>query len=96
MVDVQKLMDMDGAGKAEEEVRRLGYWDESNVDESQFDGKRLFEFRFMVRGYYEPEVESRTMTILDYNLEDAERQAEDIVDFDELESIDLMKILEVE
>lgn len=94
MVDVQKLMNMEGAGKAEEEVKRLGYWDESNFDESLLDGNTMFEFRFKVTGYYEPKLETESVTVYAYSMEEAERAVDDMIDFDTIEDMDLMKVSE--
>ena len=90
MIDLSELANMPGAGRAAAALKKAGYWDEGKAPIG--DGPQ--EYKVRVTGFYEPEAETITVTVMASSREEAEDMAEDKVDFDEVTDVEIISVKE--
>lgn len=83
-LNLHELINQPGYGKANEAVRKAGYWDE---ERAVIDGK-MQRITVEVRGYV---VETEHFTVTASSAEEAKEKAYDLADFDEITGAKIIK-----
>lgn len=86
----QELMDLPYAGMAENQLRKQADWDASKI----IDGVSEYDFTVKIKGYYEPEIEYQTHSVVAKSEKEAIQKAESLCDFDEIQKCAIDEVKE--